>query len=118
MSNFLISTSCQANCIHSGSFMIFKSTNKKVLVEKMPLLIRLDNPFSDDIDIMGCSLTIVGSPHPCLTTKWMRVTAKVLTNNKPFLIDPDSGMCYAGGPNSQSQAFVKAGSFQKKVKGF
>ncbi len=117
MNDFLISTSCQGNCVHPGSILTFKSTNKKVLVEKNPLLISLENQFSDDISVINCNFKIGSTPHPCKTAKWLKVSTKILTNNIQLLLGTRSGVCFADDKVLQSQAFVKSISLQKKVRG-
>ena len=115
MNDFIVTTACQGRCIHPGSKMTFKSTHKKVLVDRKPVLISMTDQFSDNIDITGCSCFVSSVHHPCVSSKWIRSTNKVLADKNRILIGTISGNCFAADKAFQSQAFVT--SIQRKVKG-
>ena len=115
MNEFIVTTACQGKCIHPGSTMIFKSTNNNVLINRKPLLISTTDQFSDNINIAGCSFFVGSTHHPCVSSKWIKSTNKILSNHKRILIGVNSGNCFAEDKALQSRAFIT--SIQKKVKG-
>jgi hypothetical protein len=68
---------------------------------------------ADTFTIAGCPLNISGSPHPCVSVRWISASLKAKASNAAILTSDSQGLCIAGdqapqGPPvltpSQSQA--------------
>ena len=82
-----------------------------------PLVLRLNNPFSDNILITGCSFNIGGTPHPCTSPKWKKYSKKILVNGYNIIMDEFSGTCFAADNVAQGPSIVSSNSMQRKVTG-
>ncbi len=51
---------------------------------------------SDTFTIAGCPLNISGSPHPCVSVRWIAPAMKVKASSAAMLTSDSQGLCVAG----------------------
>ena len=87
-----------ANCPHGGSLQIV-AASPRVTVSGMPAAVLTDQGL-----IAGCAFTLPGGkPQPCVTTRWIAASTRVLASGQPLLINPLVALCLSaeqipGGP--------------------
>lgn len=106
----VLHTGTTAMCPHGGQLQII-AASPRVLVSGMPAAVITDQGL-----VAGCPFQVpVGAgtkPQPCVTTKWIVASTKVLANGMPVLINPCTALCLSaeqipGGPPTIAASQVK-----------
>lgn len=89
MPGLLLHATAAMMCTHAGTANIIP-TQPRVLVSGQPVAV-----LGDQIMVAGCPFQIpVGAgtkPQPCVTVKWIMVSARVTIMGKPVLLQPAPG---------------------------
>lgn len=94
----VLHTGATANCPHGGVLNII-AASPRVMVSGMPAAVLTDQGI-----VVGCAFTVpVPKPQPCVTTRWIAASTRVLANGVPLLINPCVALCLSaeqipGGP--------------------
>ena len=87
-----------ATCPHGGSLTII-AASPRVMASGMPVAVLTDQGL-----VAGCAFTLpIGTPQPCVTTRWLVGSTRVLAGGQPLLINPSVALCMSapqipGGP--------------------
>lgn len=97
----VLHTGATASCPHGGQLTIVVA-NPRVMVSGMPAAVLTDQGL-----VAGCPFQVpVGAgtkPQPCVTTKWIVASTRVVAGGAPMLINPSTALCLSaeqipGGP--------------------
>ena len=94
----VLHTGAIANCPHGGMLNII-AASPRVMVSGMNAAV-----LSDQGIVAGCVFTVPPTkPQPCVTTRWMVGTTRVLAGGQSLLINPCVALCLSaeqipGGP--------------------
>ncbi len=79
----ILHTGATATCPHGAPLNII-AASPRVMVSGMPAAVLTDQGI-----VAGCPFTIPpGKPQPCVTTKWIVGSTRVLASGQPLLINP------------------------------
>jgi len=93
----VLHTGASANCPHGGMLNII-AASPRVQVSGMPAAVVTDQGL-----VAGCAFMVGTKPQPCVTTKWLVHSTRVLANGQPLLIATGVSLCFSadqipGGP--------------------
>jgi hypothetical protein len=93
----VLHTGATANCPHGGALNIVAASSR-VMVSGMPAAVLTDQGL-----VAGCAFTVPSKPQPCVTTRWIAASTRVLASGVPLLINPCVAICVSadqipGGP--------------------
>lgn len=117
MPGFMLHVGAVMQCTHAASATTAPS-QPRVLVSGQPVA-----TLSSLIAVAGCPFQIpIGTgtkPQPCVKVQWTQVSARVLVNGEPVLLQPGPGtglgICQSAEQLPQGPPIV--GSFQARVLG-
>lgn len=89
MSMNLLHANATVVCPHGGQATVRPAQNR-ALVSSQPVAVQ-----SDVYTITGCTFNISGSPHPCVTIRWVQPSVSVKVNGVPALLENSVGLCLA-----------------------
>jgi len=88
MPGAVLHSGAAALCPHGGSLTII-AASPRVTVSGMPAA-----TIADQGIVAGCVFTVPGpKPQPCVTTRWIAGTTRVLASGQQLLINPMAALC-------------------------
>lgn len=110
MPGFLFHFGNPAMCPHGGQVSTVPG-NPRVKVAGQPVA-----TMADQFPIAGCAFTLPsGTPHPCVTVRWLAPAARVLAGGQPVILQTSAGLCHAADQVPQGAPIVMPG--QPRVRG-
>lgn len=91
-----------AQCPHGGC-VTFVPSGPRVFVNGSPVATTADMD-----QVAGCAFNVSGSPHPCLTVKWLVPAQRVTSNLLPLILQASGGLCVAGDQAPQGPPIVSS----------
>jgi hypothetical protein len=91
-----------AQCPHGGS-VTFVPSGPRVFVSGSAVATT-----GDTDQVAGCGFNVSGSPHPCLTVKWLVPAQRVKSNLLPLILKTSGGICLAGDQAPQGPPVVNS----------
>lgn len=93
----ILHTGATATCPHGGPLNII-AASPRVLLNGMPAAVLTDQGL-----VAGCVFMVGIKPQPCVMTRWLVASARVIANGQPVLINPSTALCFSadqipGGP--------------------
>lgn len=85
----VLHTGATANCPHGGPLNII-AASPRVQVSGMPVAVLTDQGV-----VAGCAFMVGQKPQPCVTTKWILASTRVLAGGSPVLINPLTALCFS-----------------------
>jgi hypothetical protein len=98
-----------AICPHGGQISAI-TTNTRVFVDHQPVVTQ-----NDFFTVLGCTFSLPSGPHPCILTKWIVPSTRLLVNGRPVVLQNSIGMCQSADQSPQGPPNVI--STQTRVKG-
>jgi hypothetical protein len=96
----LLNTSSALMCPHGGTVSIVSSNTRA----------KAGGDFvarsSDTFTIAGCPLNISGSPHPCVSVKWIQADTRSKAVGDFTLSQESMGLCVAGDQAPQGTVMI------------
>ncbi|MGW0521000.1 hypothetical protein [Crossiella sp. NPDC003009] len=89
MSMNLLHVNATVTCPHGGQATV-RPGQSRVAVSSQPVAVQ-----TDVYTIAGCGFTVSGSPHPCVTIRWVQPSTAIRVNGVPALLENSVGLCLA-----------------------
>jgi hypothetical protein len=109
MPGFLYHVGVVAMCPHAGQISAVPSS-VRVRTAGQPVVTS-----ADTFPIAGCVFNISGSPHPCMTVRWLAPASRVRVGGQPVILQTSPGLTIAGDQAPQGSPVVISG--QVRVRG-
>ena len=106
MPGFLYHVGVVAMCPHAGQISAIASS-PRVRAAGQPVVTS-----ADTYPIAGCVFNISGSPHPCMTVRWLTPATRVRVGGQPVILQTSAGLTLAADQAPQGSPIVVTGQFR------
>jgi hypothetical protein len=98
----LLTTSSSMMCPHGGMVQAVSSNTKAKAAGAYILR------SSDTFTIVGCTVNILGAPHPCIQVQWVQTALKSKATGDFTLTSQSLGLCVAADRAVQGTVLINA----------